>query len=181
MPSSKKIAVFIDRDGTIIHDGGYLKNPAQVRFLPGAGKALFHLSELGLSLILVSNQSGIERGIVTLEEAKAVHQQMVRRLAQFGVRLDGAYYCFHRPGNGCSCRKPAPGMLLLAAEKCNLDLTHSFLVGDKGTDIEAGLRAGCQTILLSSRARQRLGVPPPHVMAGRWSEVVHYIECQAKA
>jgi D-glycero-D-manno-heptose 1,7-bisphosphate phosphatase len=181
MPRSKKIAVFLDRDGTIIHDGGYLKNPAQVRFLPGAGKALFHLSELGLSLVLVSNQSGIGGGKVTLEEAKAVHQQMLRQLAQFSVRLDAAYYCFHAPGDGCSCRKPAPGMLLLAAEKCNLDLTHSFLVGDKGTDIEAGLRAGCQTILLSSRARTRLAISPPHAMAGGWSEVVHFIECQAKA
>jgi D-glycero-D-manno-heptose 1,7-bisphosphate phosphatase len=175
MITSKKIAVFLDRDGTIIPDLGYLKNPDHVRLLPGVGHALSRLRELGMLLILVSNQSGVGRGFMSLGEAKAVHRQVVWRLAQFGVWLDAAYYCFHAPGDGCFCRKPATGMLLLAGESWNLDLARSFIIGDKISDIEAGNRIGCRTVLLKIQAASYPVVSSTDAVAASWSEVLQYI------
>jgi D-glycero-D-manno-heptose 1,7-bisphosphate phosphatase len=175
MIMSKRIAVFLDRDGTIIHDLGYLKNPEQVRLLPGVGQALSRLRELGMLLILVSNQSGVGRGLVTRREFTAVHRQVVWCLAQFGVWLDAAYYCFHAPEDGCFCRKPRTGMLLLAAENWNLDLARSFIIGDKAADIEAGHRAGCGTVLLKPKAASCPVMSPADALASSWPEVLQYI------
>jgi D-glycero-D-manno-heptose 1,7-bisphosphate phosphatase len=141
-------AVFLDRDGTLIEDTGYPRDPEAVRLLEGAPEALAALRRAGFALVLVSNQSGIGRGIVTQEEADAVHDRVVRELLAHGVELDDVRYCPHTPEDACSCRKPAAGLLLDSARELGLDLARSFMVGDKPSDVEAGRAAGCRTVLL---------------------------------
>lgn len=174
MPNYSRRAVFFDRDGTLIYDAGYLKDPQQVRLLPGVGRALATLKEHGFLLVLVSNQSGIGRGLVTVEQAEQVHSQVVSDLAEYGIQLDAVFYCPHAPEEQCSCRKPSPGMLLRAAGELDLDLARSFMIGDKASDIEAGKRAGCRTILLTANSVPALDPTPDYITAD-WSEVVRYI------
>lgn len=144
-------AVFLDRDGTLIDDVGYPRDPATITMLDGAMSALRELRRLGFALVVVSNQSGIARGLVTAAEAAAVHERFVSLCAADGVRFDAVAYCPHGPTEGCDCRKPAPGMLLDIAGRLELELGSSFMVGDKASDIEAGKRAGCRTILVSTK------------------------------
>jgi histidinol-phosphate phosphatase family protein len=141
-------AVFLDRDGTLIVDTGYPRDPAEVRLIPGAAAALLRFRERGFRLVVVSNQSGIARGVVTEEQARSVHDRFVGCLAAQGVVLDGVYYCPHGPDGGCDCRKPRPGLLRRAAEELGLDLERSFAVGDLPRDVEAGVAAGCRAFLL---------------------------------
>src|SRR5439155_11509676 len=112
MPSVTRAAVLLDRDGTLIEDAGYPRDPQRVRLLPGAAGALRALRAAGLALAVVSNQSGVGRGLVRPEEALAVHHRAEEALAAGGVRLAGAHYCPHAPQDGCACRKPSPGLLL---------------------------------------------------------------------
>jgi histidinol-phosphate phosphatase family protein len=167
-------AVCLDRDGTIIADVGYPRDPEQVRLLPGAASALRELQQRGFSVVVVSNQSGIGRGLVTKDQADRVHARMVAELAAWGVRIDGAYYCPHSPQEGCVCRKPAPGLLLRASADLGFDLTRSFLVGDKLSDIEAGKRAGCRTILFGGLPESALS-PTPDVVVPDWPTAVQWI------
>lgn len=168
-------AVFFDRDGTLIYDLGYPREPEKVRLLPGAGEALLELQRQGFCLVLVSNQSGVGRGLLSQEDVERVHRQVVACLAEYGVHLDGAYYCFHAPWEGCDCRKPSPGLLLQAAEELDIDLVHSFIVGDKVSDIEAGRRAGCRAILLATNPPSApLKLAPDFVVAD-WLEIARCI------
>jgi D-glycero-D-manno-heptose 1,7-bisphosphate phosphatase len=139
-------ALFMDRDGTVMVDVGYPRDPGDVELVPDAPEALARLRELGLKLVVVSNQSGVGRGLVTADEAASVHRSFVEALRAHGVELDAAYYCPHAPHEGCSCRKPSPELLERAARELDLDLGQSFMVGDKESDLEAGRRAGCRTI-----------------------------------
>ena len=141
-------AVFLDRDGTIIEDGGYLADASRVRFLPGAVAALRTFRERGLLLVVVSNQSGIPRGLITPAQHAEVDARVKAMLAGEGVPLDGAYYCAHLPGDGCACRKPLPGMIEHAARELGIDPRQSFMIGDKLSDVQAGHAAGCTTALL---------------------------------
>ena len=143
-------AVFLDRDGTIIVDRGYLADPDGVALLPGAVTALRTLRARGYALVVVSNQSGIARGLIRPDEHARVAARVVELLASEGVPLDAAYYCPHGPDDGCACRKPAPGMLRQAAEAHCIDLTASLMVGDKASDLEAGRAAGCKTAFLGT-------------------------------
>jgi D-glycero-D-manno-heptose 1,7-bisphosphate phosphatase len=147
---SGRRAVFLDRDGTIIHDRAYPRDPSQVELLPGAANGLKLLRELGLPLIVVSNQSGLARGLVTPAEAEAVHRRFLECLAAREITLEGVYYCPHGPDDGCACRKPAPGLLVRATVELNIDLGRSFMIGDKSSDVEAGIRAGCASILFNN-------------------------------
>ena len=142
-------AIFLDRDGTLIEDVGYPNDPEQVRLLDGAVDALVRLREAGFALVVISNQSGIGRGLITPDEARRVHERFVAELERRGARIDDARYCPHTPDEGCGCRKPEPGMLLAAAEDLGLELEASFMIGDKSSDVEAGRRAGCRTVLLA--------------------------------
>jgi len=135
-------ALFIDRDGTLIVYVGYPRDSAQVEPLPGAVDALRAL-QARFTLVIVSNQSGIGRGLITQAEARAVHARVVERFGQAGVAFAGAYYCPHDPGAGCACRKPAPRLLLDAARELDLDLAASVMIGDKPSDVAAGRAAGC--------------------------------------
>jgi len=164
-------AVFLDRDGTIIREVGYLRSPTQVRLLPGAAEAIRRLNQAGFAVVVATNQSGIARGLLTEEGLKLIHAALRRRLAKRGARLDAIYHCPHHPEAAapehrrrCRCRKPAPGMLLRAARELDLDLTRSFAVGDGERDVIAGLRAGCCTALVRTGYRadteKRLGGKP---------------------
>lgn len=140
-------ALFLDRDGTLIVDVGYPRDPAEVTLMPGAAAALRELAATR-ALVIVSNQSGVGRGRITPAEAAAVHARTARLFADEGVTFAGAYYCFHAPDAGCRCRKPAPGMLLDAARDQGLDLAQSVMLGDKPADVEAGVAAGCRDAIL---------------------------------
>lgn len=172
---TKKIALFFDRDGTIIYDVGYPKDTEQVHLLPGAGEALMTLKRKGILLMLVSNQSGIGRGFITDNQAEEVHQTVVDYLAEYGVSVDGVYYCPHAPEDMCECRKPSPKMLFRAAMEHNVDLPSSFMVGDRISDIEAGKGAGCQTIFI----KHAQTTDPSEMIADctvkSWQEIVDYV------
>ena len=141
-------ALFLDRDGTLIVDVGYPKDPAQVELLPGAAESLRDL-ERDWALVIISNQSGIGRGLITFDEANAVHDRMVELFEAEGIAFAGVYYCPHAPETGCACRKPAPGLLQQAARELDLDLTASVIVGDKPSDVEAGLAVGARGVLFA--------------------------------
>lgn len=164
-------AFFLDRDGTIIVDAHYPKDPEQVCLVPGAAAALRQLAEWGFALVVVSNQSGIGRGLVTPAEAAAVHERFVALLAEQGVRLAGSYYCPHGPAAGCACRKPLPGMLRQAAAELRLDLARSFMVGDKESDLEAGQAAGCRTIWFAGDGKDQILTITPDAVARDWPTV----------
>ncbi|MFB3882101.1 MAG: D-glycero-beta-D-manno-heptose 1,7-bisphosphate 7-phosphatase [Armatimonadota bacterium] len=148
-------AVFLDRDGTIIREANYLRSPEQVRLLPGAATAVRRLNEAGFVVVLVTNQSGIARGLLTEADLALTNEVLEQRLARKGALLDAVYFCPHHPEVGppqyrrrCDCRKPAPGMLLCAAKDLGLDLKRSFIVGDNASDMGAGRAAGCRTVLV---------------------------------
>lgn len=148
-PVTLRPAIFLDRDGTLIHDTGYIRDWRQVEMMPGVGEALGKIQG-HYCLVLVSNQSGIGRGIITGEEARQVHERTVKLLADWQVHLDGAYYCPHAPNDHCACRKPAPGLLLQAAFDLKIDLSRSIMIGDKPSDVQAGKAVGCRTVFFDS-------------------------------
>jgi histidinol-phosphate phosphatase family protein len=148
-----RAALFLDRDGTLIVDVGYPRDPALVEPLPGAIDALRELQRR-YALVIISNQSGLARGLITAAEAAAVHARTVDLFAAGGVTFAGAYYCPHAPDAACRCRKPAPGLLLDAARDLDLDLAASIMIGDKPSDLEAGRAAGCGQVLDLSTWRE---------------------------
>jgi histidinol-phosphate phosphatase family protein len=146
-------AVFLDRDDTIIADMEFSIARARLRPLPGAAAALRRLQEAGYLLIIVTNQSGLARGLFSEEALRGFHEHFLRRLQKSGVRFAGLYYCPHYVGGkvaeyaiACDCRKPKPGLLLRAARELGLDLKQSWMVGDRPADVGAGRAAGCRTI-----------------------------------
>lgn len=139
-------AAFLDRDGTLIADPGYLSDPAGVVLLPGTAAALALLRAAGFLTVVVSNQSGIGRGYYGGDTVLAINQRMEALLhaEHAEARLDAIYYCPHAPTDGCSCRKPRPGLFLQAAQELHIDLPASVCFGDSERDILAGTAAGCQ-------------------------------------
>lgn len=139
-------ALFLDRDGTLIVDVGYPRDPALVELVEGVAEALAQLQKT-YALVVISNQSGVARKLITDAEADAVHDRFIALFAEHGVSFTGSYYCRHAPDAGCRCRKPAPGLLLDAARDLDLDLAASIMIGDKPSDVEAGQAAGCSAAL----------------------------------
>lgn len=165
----KSAAVFLDRDGTLIEDPGYLADAAQVRLLPGAAEAIKRWNQAGYRLVVVTNQSGLARGVITENQLEDIHTQLELLLEEHGARLDALYFCPYLDGpeavvpkyrRDSHLRKPRPGMLQKAADELNLDLTHSWMVGNSVKDVQAGLAAGCRTVLILN-GRQK----EPHVDA----------------
>jgi D-glycero-D-manno-heptose 1,7-bisphosphate phosphatase len=153
--NERSIAIFLDRDGTINEDVNFLSSPEQVILINGSAEAIREMNELGLKVIVFTNQSGIARGYFTEEDLHRVHSRLDELLSQSGARIDAYYYCPHHPteGNGkykieCECRKPKDGMLRRASNEQNIDLKKSFVVGDRCIDIQAGKTAGATTILV---------------------------------
>ncbi len=139
-------AVFFDRDGALMEEVHYCKDPALVRVYPGVPEALARLRTAGFRIFVISNQSGIGRGLMTDAEYQAVQAEFLR---QIGPNLiDASYYCPHAPDAACDCRKPATGMVLRAAREHEIDLAASVFVGDREADVECGRRAGMRSILV---------------------------------
>jgi D,D-heptose 1,7-bisphosphate phosphatase len=160
---SKRRAVFLDRDGTINEESGFITSPEQIRLLPGAAEAIRRLNDSPYLAICVTNQPVIARGAATLADLEAIHARLDTLLGDEGAYLDDLLFCPHHPDGGfageiaaykidCDCRKPKPGMLLRAAERHNIDLTRSYMIGDRTADIAAGAAAGCVTIGLATGA-----------------------------
>lgn len=156
-------AVFLDRDGTINEEVNYLGSPEGWRLLPRAGEAIHQLNVRGWQVVLITNQSGVGRGYYTEQDVQAVHERMDADLARAGARLDGIYYCPHHPDAGCDCRKPHTLLFEQAARELNIDLTRSYAVGDKLSDLEPGRRLGCRTVLvLTGHGRDHLALARQH-------------------
>ncbi len=153
--SAGRPAVFLDRDGTINEEKNYLHRIEDFRFIAGAPEAIKQLNRAGYLVLVVTNQSGVARGYFSLADVEALHHHLAQRLAEAGAHVDGFYVCPHHPTAGygewrsvCSCRKGEPGLLLQAAREHGIDLSRSYMVGDKQADIEAGERAGCSSLLV---------------------------------
>jgi len=147
----KNKAIFIDRDGVInenpaLHD--YVKNWAEFEWLLGAQEAIKALKKLKWLVIVVSNQRGVARRMMTLEDVEGIHRHIQEDLSQIGAKIDAFYFCPHNYDDNCSCRKPKTGLIKKAEKDFNLDVNRSFVVGDAKSDIEMGQRAGCKTILV---------------------------------
>jgi phosphoheptose isomerase len=145
---NRRRCVALDRDGTIIAERHYLSDPQQVELIPGAAEGLRQLREMGLALAVVTNQSGIGRGLFDAPRLDLVHRRMIELLESAGVRLDGIYYCPHVPEDDCACRKPRTGLLERAREELGFDFETAFVVGDKAVDIQLGRRVGATTLLV---------------------------------
>jgi D,D-heptose 1,7-bisphosphate phosphatase len=150
-------AVFIDKDGTLVRDVPYNVDPANVIFHDGAVEALKMLKEKKYKLIMITNQSGIAKGYFKEQDLEALFAYMQEKLLRVGVGFDDYYFCPHHPCGivdeysiECDCRKPQPGLILRASSKWNIDLGHSWMIGDILNDVETGNRAGCKTILIDN-------------------------------
>ncbi len=150
-------AVFLDRDGTVNVEVGYLSDLNQLKLIPGAGEAIRRLNAAGLKVVLVTNQSGVARGYFTESFVRETHTLLEQMLQKEGARFDGVYYCPHHPRAGnshyttaCDCRKPGTGLIDRAARDLAIDVKMSFVVGDKWSDVELGQRAGARSILVRS-------------------------------
>ncbi|MFQ6049372.1 MAG: D-glycero-alpha-D-manno-heptose-1,7-bisphosphate 7-phosphatase, partial [Phycisphaerae bacterium] len=150
-------AVFLDRDGTIIEDPGFVTRPEQVCLVPGSADAIRRLRAAGYRVVVVTNQSGVARGLLDEQQLAAIHERMQAELARRGTQLDAIYYCPYLPGpeavveqyrRDSDLRKPKPGMLLRAARELGLDLAACWMIGDSSQDVEAGRAAACRTILI---------------------------------
>ncbi len=157
MIAQKDFAVFVDRDGTINVDVDFLSSPSQLQLIPRSAKAIKELNDLGVPVVVITNQSGIARGLYSEDELHRVHSAMDEMLKQYGATITAYYYCPHHPTDGiapylkdCECRKPKPGMMLRAKKKFGFDLKRSFIVGDKCIDIQAGKSVGAVAIQVST-------------------------------
>lgn len=157
MKPAENRAIFLDRDGTINRDTGYTHKIRDWLWLDGALTGLKIFAQSGWLLVVVSNQSGIGRGFYDMQAVEELQFWLERQLTTNGIAIADWEYCPHLPDAGCFCRKPAPGMLLKAATKLNIDLSRSWMLGDKISDIQAGIAAGCQAGLI--------GVPAPDTRA----------------
>ena len=150
-------AVFLDRDGTIIEDVGFLRDVAQIDLLPWSAEAIRQLNGAGFAVIVITNQSGVGRGYFDEAHVQATHAALDTMLKPLGAHVEGYYYCPHYPesidaryGIECDCRKPGSGLLRRAAADFDIDLTRSWMVGDWWRDVQAGIGAGTRTILIRS-------------------------------
>ncbi|MFM8715256.1 MAG: D-glycero-alpha-D-manno-heptose-1,7-bisphosphate 7-phosphatase [Spartobacteria bacterium] len=138
-------AIFLDRDGTLMDEVNYCNDPATVRAIPGAGKTLALLREQGWLTVIITNQSGLAKGLITPAQYEAVNAELLRQL---GGGIDAIYFCADHPDQPTERRKPQPGMLLEAAVDLEINLASSWMIGDKPIDVECGHNAGCRTILV---------------------------------
>ena len=148
-----KKAAFLDRDGVINRkapEGEYITRWEEMEILPGVPEAIIMLAQAGYSVLAVSNQRCVAKGLLTLSELEAIHQRLRKELETKGALLTSIYYCPHDDQPPCGCRKPAPGMLLTAAREHEIDLASSWMIGDSDVDIEAGRNARCKTVRIGN-------------------------------
>ena len=142
-------AVFLDRDGTLIEDTGYVKDPSSVRLLPTVAEALRRFEAAGFLRIVITNQSGIARGLLNEDEVREVERRLLTLLAERGASVNATYFCPHFE-SGCLCRKPLPGLIFTASAEHAIDLSRSVMIGDRSIDIEAGHAAGIPAVLVTT-------------------------------
>jgi D-glycero-D-manno-heptose 1,7-bisphosphate phosphatase len=178
-------AVFLDRDGTIVEDIGYLNSPEQLKFIPGSIEAIKKLNEAGYKVVVITNQAGVARGLITEDMLQTIDKTLHKWILNGGAHLDGIYYCPHHPDHGvypykqvCECRKPHPGLLKRAHRDLEIDLARSFMIGDKATDVEAGKRAGTKTVFVRSgrgkEEEKKIDGEPNHI-AKDLSDAVNWL------
>ncbi|MEW6511387.1 MAG: HAD family hydrolase [Bacteroidota bacterium] len=186
--SAGRAAVFFDRDGTLNEEVEFLSRPEQLRLIPGAAGAVRSINAGGFHACIISNQSGVARGIFSEADLVPIHAKLMQDLGREGARIDRIYYCPHHPIAGlppynveCDCRKPRPGMLRRAAEEFGLDLERSYVVGDRIVDVQAAQAAGAQGILVLTgwgtiaRDECRQASVTPHFTAASIVEAVEFI------
>ncbi|HEY7520699.1 MAG TPA: HAD family hydrolase [Methylomirabilota bacterium] len=188
-------AVFIDRDGTLTEEVGYVNHPRRLRLLPRSAEAVRRLNAAGIAAVVATNQAGLARGYFSADVLKAVNDEMLRQLKEAGARLDGLYVCTHHPTEGappyrteCECRKPKAGMLERAARELGLALGASTMIGDKASDLDCGRAVGTRAVLVLTGyglgdweyRRQSFRVPPDHV-AGDLLDAVEWVLTQQAA
>ncbi len=157
--AARRAAVFLDRDGVLVHnrDGYYLTDPARMRIYPFVARAIRLLSGAGFRVIVVTNQSAVERGYMTLPTAVEINRKLARSLRKAGAPLDGIYFCPHAPAAGCACRKPDTGLLKEALKDFPSDIPSSWMVGDKFSDLGMAESGGLRPVLvLSGQGRTQL-------------------------
>ena len=181
----KHRVVFLDRDGTICEEVGYLDAVEQMKLIPHSGKAVRLLNQRGFKVVVITNQAGVAKGYFPESVLKGLHDEMARQLREEGAHLDGIYYCPHHPTDGldpylraCGCRKPATGLLQQAAADLALDLSSAYMIGDHFSDVECGQRIGAETVLLlTGHGREALAKrehwprPPSHIAADLYEAV----------
>jgi D-sedoheptulose 7-phosphate isomerase len=143
-------AVFIDRDETLAKDVPYCSRPEDLQLFPGVGRSIKDLNEAGYLVILVTNLSGVARGLFTVEMLNRIHEKLRNDIAEEGGKLDAIYFCPHHPNEGCLCRKPQIGLVHQASQDFDIDIAGSFVIGDSELDVEMGKRAGCRTFRVSA-------------------------------
>lgn len=169
--------IFLDRDGTINDEVHYLSSPSQLRLLPGSADAIREANDAGLPVFIITNQSGIARGVLTEQQLEEIHRELFSMLGKHRARITASYYCPHHPDLGvgiyrteCDCRKPKAGMIMKAVKEFGIDPTHSFVIGDRMIDVQTGKAVGASTILvLTGYGREELelckqnGIEADHV------------------
>jgi D-glycero-D-manno-heptose 1,7-bisphosphate phosphatase len=185
---SRLQAILLDRDGTInVERADYVLEPGQLQLLPGAVQAMARIARWGIPVLVVTNQSGVGRGLLSEEMLLAIHTRLREELAPDGGRIDDFFVCPHHPNAGCSCRKPRPGLLVQAAVRYGLDLSQCLMIGDSATDLQAAQAAGCPALFVQSGLGRSvpgtectLSAWPPNLTAADLAEAVELLEC-AKA
>lgn len=173
-----RAVVLLDRDGTINIDYGYLSDPSNVVLIEGAAEALRRLNDRGIKAVVVSNQSGVNRGYFTDEDVSAVNRRLSELLGEHGARMDGIYYCPHRPDEECGCRKPKAGLFMKAAKEQGIDAGLLYVVGDKASDVELARNIEARSVLvLTGNGPEELKklLSPPDFVASGISEAVDWI------
>ena len=180
------VTVFLDRDGTLNHDPGYVKSAAELRLLPGVVAALARLKAAGARLVVVTNQSGIGRGFLTLKDLEAIHARLQGILEQEGAALDAIYFCPHHPNDGCRCRKPGTAMIERAVSELQVDLTRSYVVGDHARDMQLARSVGAKAILVTAEPIEtqalemlRAEQATPNVIVASMAEAAEWIFADA--
>ena len=171
--------IVLDRDGTIVVDRHYLDDPLGLEFEPNAAEGLRRLYQRGHRLVVVTNQSGIGRGMFSLGRLAEIHARLNAMLNSAGVRLAGIYFCPHLPEDGCACRKPGPGLMMQAAADLGFDPTKAVVIGDKMSDVEFGARVGASTILIARGPEMKVAPEPrPDLIAADLLEAARWIDAQ---
>jgi UDP-glucose 4-epimerase len=179
----RRRAVFLDRDGTLNEDPGYLSHPDQLKLLPGVPEAVAALKRAGYLPVVISNQSGVNRGLIMPEDLPRIHDRLNSLLRSEGAVVQEFYLCFHKPEEGCDCRKPQPGLILAASKELGLDLAKSYMIGDKISDVEVGINAGLRGSLLlrtgeGRKAEAELKPGQASFIANSLTEAVDWIQAQ---
>lgn len=172
--------VFLDRDGVINEDrDDYVKNLRELKIFPNVPESVKRLNDAGFEVIVISNQQGVAKGLISENELREIQKEITRQVEAVGGKISAFYYCKHLASEGCSCRKPRPGLLMAAARDRNIDLSETVFIGDHERDILAGKNAGCKTILvltgaLTRQAAENLECKPDY-MADDLSDAVDYM------